>query len=335
MLRRKSSALPLMPALFTVVTAVAVLLALVSAGCLSHHQGAMPGEPKGATFAHVGEARMRYIDRGGGPTVLLLHGFASAIEAWGPVLPALLPRHRVIAVDLMGFGWTDRPPGDYSPLGQARRVLALLDQRGVQKISVVAHSWGSSVALAMAQIAPDRIRRIAIYDGFVFDDQKPTLFRWAKVGGIGELLFALFYKERPEDKLALAFYDPTRISQRFVDEVEHALDRPGTTAAALAAIRAMDLSALEAGYSKVQQPVLLLWGREDKVTPLAAGERLASLLRRARLVVYPRCGHFPMLEARHASNDELARFLADDLALPPSPPALPSAPAPAPAGGTR
>jgi len=84
-------------------------------------------------------------------------------------------------------------------------------------------------------------------------------------------------------------------------------------------------------YRTIERPVLLLWGREDVVTPVAVGERLARDLPRSRLVVYPRCGHLAMLEAAAASNAEVVRFLAEDLHAPAA-----SAPAPArPAAGAR
>jgi pimeloyl-ACP methyl ester carboxylesterase len=124
------------------------------------------------------------------------------------------------------------------------------------------------------------------------------------------VLFDLFYAERPDDKIARAFYDPQRyVSERFVEEVERALDRPGTTAAALAAVRGQRFADVQKQYAQVKQPVLLLWGREDEVTLLAYGERLARDLPHAHLVVYPRCGHFPMIEAAQPSTEELQRFL--------------------------
>jgi pimeloyl-ACP methyl ester carboxylesterase len=91
--------------------------------------------------------------------------------------------------------------------------------------------------------------------------------------------------------------------------VEFALDRPGTVAAALAAVRGQRYSEVQARYRTIAQPTLLLWGREDEVTTLPFGERLSRELPHARLVVYPRCGHFPMLEAASASNTELVAFL--------------------------
>ena len=304
--------------------ALGACVALAS-GCLAFHGGAMPGEPRGARYAEVNGTRVRYVDVGEGPAVVLLHGFASSLETWDLLVPKLRGRHRVIAVDLKGFGWTDRPAGDYSPQAQAAMVFGLLDQRGVKTAAVVGHSYGASVALTMALADPDRVTRLVLYDAWVYDEQLPTFFLWARARALGEALFALFYEERPEEKLQLAFYDPSRIPEKLVEDVARAFTRPGTRAAALAAVRGMRYADLQPRYRTVAKPVLLLWGREDTVAPVVIGERLARDLPQSRLVVYPRCGHLPMLEAAAASNAEAVRFLAEEPAAPATSPARPAA----------
>lgn len=285
--------------------------ACLASGCLGFHAGPLPGEPADATFARVQGARVRYVDEGEGAPVVLIHGFASSLETWDGVRPALVARgHRVLAMDLKGFGWTDRPEGDYSPDAQARLVLALMDARGIERAAVVAHSWGSSVALALALRAPERVSRIALYDAYVYAGQRNTFFQWADADGMGELLFAAFYDQRPDERIALAFFDASNLSQALVDEVERALDRPGTRAAALAAVRGMHLEQQQRRYPEIEAPVLLLWGREDRVSRLSYGERLANELADAELRVYPRCGHFPMIEAARPSLRDLIAFLA-------------------------
>jgi len=284
-------------------------LCTCSMGCLSHHQGAMKGEPVDATFLTVEGARVRYLDVGEGPPVVLLHGFASSIENWGSVIPALKKTHRVLAVDLKGFGWTDRPVGDYSPAAQAALVRAVMKERGIDQAAIVAHSWGSSVALAFALAYPEATSRIALYDAWVYESQLPSMFQLARAKGVGEFLFAAFYSERGEERLSLGFYDPEIIPEKLVEAVELAMERPGTRAAALEAVRGMAFTEVEQTYSRITAPTLLLWGREDVVTPLSIGERLSRQLPNARLVVYPRCGHFPMIEAVAASNRELLEFL--------------------------
>lgn len=298
------------------------VLALTLSGCMSFHQGALPGEPERARFAEVAGARVRYIDVGEGPAVVLIHGFASSLDVWPAVVEALEKKHRVIALDLKGFGWSDRPDGDYSPAAQAQLVIALLDRLGVKQAAFVGHSWGSSVVLTLALRAPERVTRIALYDAWVYEAQLPTAFLFSRADGVGEAIFGLFYDQRPDDKIELAFYDPTLLSQDLVDDVEEQLARPGTTAAALAAVRGQRYEEIEKRYKEIEKPVLLLWGREDRVTTLEYGERLSNELPNAKLVVYPQCGHFPMIEAKNPSTRELVKFLAE---LPPAPPAAPKA----------
>lgn len=291
------------------VAAVVALFALT--GCLSFHSGPMPGEPADATFLTVDGVRVRYIDEGQGPPVVLIHGFASAIENWTRVIPKLKAHHRVIALDLKGFGWSDRPEGDYSPQAEARLVLGLMDQLGVERAAVVAHSWGSSVALAMALAAPDRVSRMALYDAWIYESQQPSFFLWSRADGLGEFLVGAFYDQRPDDRMTSAFFNKEAIPEALIDEVEDALDRPGTKAAALAAIRGQRYSELEGRYGSIAAPALLLWGREDEVTPVSVGEQLVRHLQDARLLVYERCGHFPMIEAEASSTRDLIAFLAE------------------------
>src|SRR6185437_12057207 len=189
---------------------------------------------------------------------------------------------------------------------------ALLDKLGVKRAAFVGHSWGSSVTLALALAAPERVSRIALYDAWVYEEQLPTTFLMARADGLGEMLFSLFYDQRPDERITLAFYDKSLVTEKLVEDVEAALDRPGTTAAALAAVRGQRFTEQQQKYRNIEQPVLLLWGREDVVTTLKFGERLSRDLPHARLVVYPQCGHFPMIEARRQSTDELVKFLAED-----------------------
>ena len=289
-----------------------VMIYPLLAGCMSFHSGPLPGEPKTATFATIDGVRVRYVDIGEGSPVVFLHGFASSLSVWDDLVHETAKTHRVLALDLKGFGWTDRPEGDYSPAAQAALVLHLMNARKVDRAAIVGHSWGASVALAMALMAPARVSRLALYDAWVYEEQLPPTFYWARADGLGEAIFGLFYNQRVEDKIALAFFDKKFVTQKLVDATEQALERPGTTAAALAAVRGQRYSRVEERYKEIQQPTLLLWGREDRVTTLAYGERLANELAHARLVVYPRCGHFPMVEARGPSTTDLLSFLAND-----------------------
>ncbi|MEZ4404410.1 MAG: alpha/beta fold hydrolase [Kofleriaceae bacterium] len=309
----------------------AALAAAVAVGCAGFHAGPLPGAPADASFADVDGVHLHYRVVGSGPAVVMLHGYGASLDLWRPVQDALAAHHRVIAVDLKGFGWSSRPPGDYSPAAEATLVWHLLDELGVDQVAVVGHSWGSSVSLAMVLAQPARVRRIALYAAYVFDDQLPAFFRWARLDGVGELLFALHYRNNAEDRIGLAYHDPRFITQARVDHVLGELARPGTTAAALAAARGQRFTAIAARYRDIAQPTLLLWGDDDRVTPLRFGQRLAATLRDATLKVYPACGHIPMVEAATATTRDLVAFLDADRAAPPTATEPDAAVAPPPA----
>jgi len=289
--------------------ALAWALALGCFGCVSFEPGPLPGEPESASYADLSQARIRYLDRGEGPAVVFLHGFGSSLETWAAVIPEVTETHRAVALDLKGFGWSGRPPGDYSPQAEADLVFELMDELGIDDAAVVAHSWGASVALQMALRDPERVRRLALYGAWVYADQLPSTSYWARADGVGEAIYGLYYRQLPNQKLGAAFYDRSELTQEYVDYVKELLDRPGTTAAALAATRGQKFGRWQDRYGEVDQPTLLMWGREDHVSRLEYGERLVRQLPDARLEVYPRCGHFPMREARASSTRDLAEFL--------------------------
>jgi uncharacterized protein (TIGR04551 family) len=299
------------PLVLVLVPALALLLVLDA--CATFHPSPLPDPPAAATFADIDGVHVHYTSTGDGPAVVLVHGYGASLDAWTQVAPYVAAHHRVIAVDLMGFGWTSRPDADYSPTAQARLVWRLLDQLAVADVAIVGHSWGSSVALAMALQHPERTRRVALYDAYVYDEQVPSFFRWAEKSGLGELLFGLFYDERIEDRAPLAFYDERWVTQARVDHIEDELARPGATAAALAVARGHHFAALHAALRTFTKPVLLLWGEQDQITPLSYGQRLANELASAELKTYPRCGHIPMVEAFAPSTRDLVTFLGQDL----------------------
>jgi pimeloyl-ACP methyl ester carboxylesterase len=178
------------------------------------------------------DARVRYTDSSIGvsdlPPVVMIHGFGASLETWVGVAPLIGKTRRVITLDLKGFGGTDRPEGDYSPPAQARLVLALLDKLGVKdRFAVVAHSWGSSVALQIALLVPERVTasrsttpgstRTSCHDVLLGAGAAP-----------GDPLRPLLRPDA-EYKLAAAFYDKRYVTQQMVDDVERVLAFPGTT----------------------------------------------------------------------------------------------------------
>lgn len=285
--------------------------ALSLLGRPAFHVGPLPGAPERASFAEIDAVRLHVVEAGEGPAAVFLHGFGSSSAIWRGTLAAVAAQQRVLAVDLKGFGWSDRPAGDYSQQAQAELILKLLDVRGIGQASLVGHSWGAAVALALALRAPDRVRRLALFSPFVYQEQIPPFLPFLLASGLGESLFSLPFGPWTRYRLSLAFHDSRRVPGDLVEELGRAVSRPGSGAAALASLRAMDFAAQQEQYPRLGKPALLLWGREDPVTLPGLAARLEGDLG-ARLVLYPGCGHFPMIEAAADSARDLTRFLSDD-----------------------
>jgi pimeloyl-ACP methyl ester carboxylesterase len=280
-------------------------------GCVTFQTGPSRPLPAEERVVLEGRGQLRVLDENPGAreVVLLVHGYGASSASYKPIIPRLKERYRVIAVDLPGFGLSDRRAGDYSPDALADVLAQVLDAKGVKRAHVIGHSWGSSVVLAFARRHRDRLDRLVVASSFVYDEQLLPMMRWARVPGVGEAIYAAFYRQNVGERLYLNFNDPQLVTEAVVDEVERSMNEPGSVACALAAARGMRFEEHEPEYARVDAPTLILWGREDKVARLRFGERLARELPRARLVVLPRCGHIPMWECSGETVQALLEFL--------------------------
>ena len=277
----------------------AALLAsiLLMGGCLKFQQG--PVTIYGTkNFVKVGAEKIYVRDQGDGIPVVLIHGFGASSKSWRAVVPGLLKRgYRVLAIDLPGHGFSDKYAGDYSIRAVGRKVFAVLDKKGVRRAHVVAHSWGTAVALGMAQQRPKRVRSLSLLASFAYEEQLPPFLVWARAPGMGEFLFTFIWDQRLDDRLEYSFYDADRFAHPdAADEARELFSRPGALAAALAVVRGIDFSEIQKRYGKMKTPVLIISGKQDRVTRLPAARRLHSDLPDSRHLVLPRCGHMPLIE---------------------------------------
>lgn len=277
-------------------------------------------------YETLGGARVRYVRRGSGPPVVLLHGFASSIYTWKDVLPALAEAHDVVAVDLPAHGGSDVPaelPASLYP----QVVVGLLDRLGLPRATLVGNSLGGAVAVVVAARHPERVDRLALLDaaGYNFAPRdRPWILRLAGATGAGPLLERLPVQRRLVTLgLRQVFHDDRLVTRDRVDEYVAPLLRPGALRGLGALLGSTDDLGFPDIVAAVRAPALVLWGRDDLWIPAAHGERYAAALPASRMAVIDGCGHMPQ-EERPA---EVSRLLREWLASP--------APAPAPAAAGR
>jgi pimeloyl-ACP methyl ester carboxylesterase len=294
----------------------------------------MPAAGTSPRYETVDGLRVRYVRKGDGPPVLLLHGLASSIYTWKDVLPALAAHHDVIAMDLPGFGDSAIPPhatGDQI----VRAVIALMDRLGIARASIVGNSLGGAIAIAIAARRPDRVDRLVLLDaaGYNFGRaDRPLLLRVAAAIPAPALETLPI---RPLVSLGLrqVFHDRRLVTPDKVAEYVAPMRRPGASAALHELLLGTDDLHFPGVIRQVRAPTLIVWGRYDTWIPPRDAERFAADIAGARVVMME-SGHMPQEERPAETAALIEEFLGGGLSAP-APPASPAPSGPPSSPGTR
>ncbi|NYJ00970.1 pimeloyl-ACP methyl ester carboxylesterase [Nocardioides thalensis] len=255
-------------------------------------------------FVTVHGHRRAYVKRGNGPALLLLHGLACDHTTWAPVVDRLAERFTVIAPDFLGHGRSDKPRADYTVAGYANGMRDLLTVLGIDKVTVVGHSFGGGVAMQFAYQFPERTERLMLLNAGGLGREVTPLIRAISLPG---WIFAFGVLTMPglrqAEQLALrrlrdlglretrdlaevadileSFADP-RARRAIVHLVRAAIDWRGQV-----------LSMRDRAYLTAEMPVHVVWGRDDMVIPVKHAEELATLAPTAEVTIFDDSGHFP------------------------------------------
>jgi pyruvate dehydrogenase E2 component (dihydrolipoamide acetyltransferase) len=290
-----------------------IFAVLLTCACLSPgpHTSAKPHvDTEGDDWLEVDGAWLRIRQRGEGTaTVVMVHGFGSRLDAYEPVQRRLAAHARTIAIDLRGFGKSERPDTDYGPERHARDVLAVMDALAIDNAVLVGHSYGGGVVLQLANIAPTRVSSLVLVSPLVLEQQLNSYLRWARAPVVGEYLFATGYRSFLAERARLAFHQPGFVSLPMLEEVEQNLAIDGTTFAALHTVRGMNYDVAVQQYPSLRAPVKVLWGNEDRVLPFEEAAAVVAAIPRAQLFALDGVGHMPLWEATDKVADHIQAVL--------------------------
>jgi pimeloyl-ACP methyl ester carboxylesterase len=259
-------------------------------------------------------ARIRFVEAGDGPPLLLVHDYLASRVAWDDAIPTLSRRFRLIVPDLPGFGESEKPPPsryryDFDAFSES--LVDLIAAVGLGRVSLCGHAMGGAIALTLAAAHADVVDKLVLVNPLVYPPRPDALSRVAGMPLLGPLLFKQLYgralfrsrflgKERP---------DANGASTRRVDHLFELFDVPAAREAAYATMRAMlDTRSLTASVPRVTAPTLVAWGRASRSSPLEQGRRLARELGGARFEVFD-CGPSPAEEVPLEFSNAVAAFL--------------------------
>ena len=246
-------------------------------------------------------------DVGTAPVLLLLHGLGCDRHTWDPVWDRLAEHYTLLAPDLLGHGESDKPRGDYSPGGYANGMRDLLTVLGIDKATVVGHSFGGAVAMQFAYQFPERTERLALVDPGGLGTEVSALIRMLGLPGYDLVLRALTLPGvRQVNVTALrALSHLSRVGVRDLrdlDEVAAILDSfqdPGKRYAVHKLVtgvidwRGQNVTMRDRAYLTEALPLCIVWGADDRVLPRTHADTARELAPLAQVTVMEDSGHFP------------------------------------------
>jgi pimeloyl-ACP methyl ester carboxylesterase len=268
-------------------------------------------------FLDLGGARLYYYaagTRGAGVPVVFLHGFPTSSHLWGDVVPLMPPGHRLVVVDLLGYGRSDRPlaqPVDIA--AHAERTVALLDELRIDRACIVGHGMGGGIAQTIAVRHAGRVSHLCLIDSAALD-------HWPIADGpLARAVLPVARFLPPRVVRAVIRRDLARGYSEF-GHAERSIDlylRPFTDATGHAAfvahVRALTQNgrvALDERLSTIAAPTSVIWGQRDHVVPVSVARRLQSLIRGATLDVIADARHFTPEESPRRVANAIAALLA-------------------------
>lgn len=267
--------------------------------------------PEIARALPLGRCTVNVHDVGQGEPILLIHGSGPGVTAWANwrgVIPVLSQHARVVAPDMLGFGYTSCPPD--MPLNVdawVKQLTDLLDALDLPRVSVVGNSFGGAIALALAHRHPERVKRLVLMGavGVSFPISEGLDKVWGyqpSLEAMRELIGIFAYDQSivTEDLVRMRYEASTRadVQQRF----SALFPAPRQ--------RGVDMLALPADALRgINQRTLIIHGRDDRVIPLEVSEQLLRLIPHADMHVFGECGHWVQIEKAAAFTRLISDFL--------------------------
>jgi pimeloyl-ACP methyl ester carboxylesterase len=261
-------------------------------------------------------ARIRFVEAGSGPPLVLVHDYLASHVAWDDVLPRLAEKFRVIAPDLPGFGESEKPPPSRYPYdfdGFSESLVDLVAALDLGRVSLCGHAMGGAITLTLAASYPHVVQKLVLVNPLVYPPKHPdALFRIAGVPVLGPLVFKqLFGRALFRGRFLGDVRTGAGAPSRRVDLLFEQFDAPAAREAAYATMRSMlDTRPLTASVPRVTAPTLVTWGRGHRTSPVEHGRRLARELGGARFEVFD-CGSSPPEECPEAFASVVSTFLSD------------------------
>lgn len=257
----------------------------------------------------IREGTIAYVRQGQGEPILLIHGMPTSAYLWRGVIPLLAGDFAVCALDLLGFGDSDKPARvDLSLPAQARYVAEFMVKVGLTHANVAGHDIGGGVAQLLSLERPELVKRLILLDTVAYDSWPVPEIDRLKDPEWDQIIQTLDLRTGFRKAFLRGVFHQDRVSDALVSEYVRPFGGSGGKQAYLRCARALnnrDTLIRAAEIERLPLPVLILWGEADNYQDVKVGQRLADGLAAARLIVLKEAGHFLPEDQPH----EIARLV--------------------------
>lgn len=246
--------------------------------------------------------------------VVFVHGFGASTYSWRKVVPEL-PEYRTIALDLNGFGYTERPEGiePYTRRGQVELIRGVLDRLGIERAHLVGHSYGGGITLTFAHRHPERLRSLTLVASTRPDYPETRRKVIAAFEPLTNLYIRSLALRRRWVRRALeqSVADDSLVTPELVEAYLDRLRVEGAERAYYGVTTPVKNPDRKVPLEEIEVPVLAVWGSEDPLIPVETSREAVARIPCSRFVTIPETGHLPMEESPDALVEALREFLPD------------------------
>ena len=270
-----------------------------------------------AKYADVGGFNLRYVVKGAGPSVLLIHGLSGYLETWIYNIGALSRHFTVYALDLPGHGLSEGPVANYTLDCCTHRIaVGFMAALRIERASLVGHSLGGLVCLSVAIHFPQKVDKLVLVDSAGLSKEAPLIYRLAALPVLGDIGLRFTIKPLIKAGMEKGFYNPDIITDEMVN-LSYKYWRAPKFKRALANLLRHNVSidglhpevVVTDKLNLVKAPTLLIHGVHDQVIPVDYARLACKLIPNVKCEVIDRCGHCPHIEKAARFNDLVVTFL--------------------------
>ncbi len=260
-----------------------------------------------------------YAVKGEGKPLLLIHGYGAAIWVWEMQIDVLSQFYRVYALDVIGYGFSDRPKISYTPRTYIRFLKEFMDGVEIEKASLIGNSMGGGIAWGMGILYPERVDRLILIDCVppdVLRQVKNKSFRILAAIKDIPIFPYLVIAARGRHSIKTVLMECVSGAKRITPEVvnrQYQLSRiKGTTRVLYSTLKhAEEALELKDQFSMIHRPTLFIWGEEDQIFPPQVGMALHQAIAGSTFRIIKQSGHIPMWEAPDEVNQAILDFLRE------------------------